>query len=382
MKAFLCLLAGVFALLQGYSREIPVLDPEDPQFAWMDERIAQDFAQVNKHISWKEYRSDLQLHKNADRLLRFRVINNEVRGPPCACYNMLAYLCRTYGLPDLDFLYWNQDGLTQTPKGHTPILTGIRRMGVENTILFGLVWIFDISNPSGPLNSAIQEIDDYYPFMDWSGRENKAFWRGAATDIWSGSGPYSIKNWTKHARGRAVALSLQYPDYVDAAFTFFHPFCCEDQDVGREQLEKTTPLSKPVSIREHLKYKYQLQIMGIIGNFPRDVWQLYSESVSFRHSYIDEVYWSHLIEPWKHYVPIKCSMDDLIEKIEFARAHDEEMQEIAKEGRLFASTHCMPEHIALYCYKVLLRYAQIMEAPQEDPPDAQSPQKKRLKHKG
>ena len=194
--------------------------------------------------------------------------------------------------------------------------------------------------------------------LPWSERENKLFWRGAATDVWI-AGSYSVDNWSKHVRGGAVALSMQFPDYIDAAFTLFHSFLTKEGAVGVEKLKKLVPMVERTSLSEHLKYKNQFQAMGIIGNFPRDVWQLYSESVSFRHPYIDEVYWSHLLKPWEHYIPIEVSLSDLIEKIDWARAHDAECYEMAKRARLFAEGHLMPEHIALYCYKVLLKYAQL-----------------------
>jgi hypothetical protein len=270
---------------------------------------------------------------------------------------MLEYLCETYGLPNIDFLYWQQDGPWLTLPGKVPILTGARSIGVKNTLLF-TDYLFDIKNPSGPWNHEREVIDDTFSLLPWAVRENKLFWRGTGSDLWS-AGPYSTSNWADHARGKPCFLSLKFPDLIDAAFVGFQHFLCTDGEEEVERLKLAAPMSQHVSLIDHLKYKYQLQITGLMANFPRDRWQFYSGNVVFRHPHPHEMYWYSLIKPWQHYIPIESSMDDLVSKIEWARLHDRECYDIAKAARIFAETHFMPEHIALYSYKVLLRYAHI-----------------------
>ena len=96
-----------------------------------------------------------------------------------------------------------------------------------------------------------------------------------------------------------------------------------------------------------------------MGVFQRDKWQFYSGCLVFRHPQPHEMYWHALIKPWVHYIPIDSWMDDLVMKIIWAIRNDERCREIAEAGLQFARTHCMPEHLALYSYKVLLRYAQL-----------------------
>ena len=67
------------------------------------------------------------------------------------------------------------------------------------------------------------------------------------------------------------------------------------------------------------------------------------------------------LSPWKHYVPVKSDLSDLPEKILWAKTHDEEAKLIADNAREFALTHIMPEHILLYCYKVLIKYASLQK---------------------
>jgi len=334
-----------------------VLDPNDPQFFWMDQLIEQDFAKVNQYITIENFEEAVQIHKGNSWVIHLRVRNNQVEGPGCLCRDLIEYLCRIYGLEDVDFLYWNQDGAWKAPLGKVPILMGARTNKIANTILFN-DWCFDISNKERGWRLEKQIIDREW--RKWELREAKLFWRGSGTDTWT-AGSYSVTNWAEHSRGKACYLSTLFPELLDAAFTGFAPWNCEEGAQTALALEKIVPFSPHVSLQDHLPYKYQLQIAGVMASYPRDRWQFYSESVVFRAPQPHEMYWYGLLEPWIHYIPIESSMDDLIAKILWARARDEKCRQIAEAGRHFAQTHFMPEHIALYCYKVLLRYAKIQK---------------------
>lgn len=58
------------------------------------------------------------------------------------------------------------------------------------------------------------------------------------------------------------------------------------------------------------------------------------------------------LEPYKHYIPIKKDLSDLVDKIKWAKENDEEAQQIAKKGQLFAFENLLPTNI--YCYYVIL----------------------------
>ena len=60
----------------------------------------------------------------------------------------------------------------------------------------------------------------------------------------------------------------------------------------------------------------------------------------FRQWYYDR------ISPWQHYVPVASDMSDLFEKIDWARAHPDEAEEIALRGQAFARTMTMESETA------------------------------------
>ena len=66
-------------------------------------------------------------------------------------------------------------------------------------------------------------------------------------------------------------------------------------------------------------------------------------------------YYEHfykLLVPWKHYVPVDTDLNDLLEQVEWARAEDEQAEEMAMNSIQFVKDHLLPEH--LYCYMIRL----------------------------
>lgn len=66
-------------------------------------------------------------------------------------------------------------------------------------------------------------------------------------------------------------------------------------------------------------------------------------------------YYEHFykdLEPWKHYVPFKSDLSDLVEKVKWAKDHDEEAHKIAMTGQEYARNNLLPHDI--FCYHAVL----------------------------
>jgi len=66
-------------------------------------------------------------------------------------------------------------------------------------------------------------------------------------------------------------------------------------------------------------------------------------------------YYEHFyneVEPWKHYVPFKSDLSDLVEKIQWAKENDVKAQIIARTGQKFAQENLMPQDV--FCYHAVL----------------------------
>ena len=59
-----------------------------------------------------------------------------------------------------------------------------------------------------------------------------------------------------------------------------------------------------------------------------------------------------------HYIPLSYDGSDLLEKIEWAREHDAEVQQIVANARAFAEENFTDENIACFVYRLLSLYAQ------------------------
>ena len=77
-----------------------------------------------------------------------------------------------------------------------------------------------------------------------------------------------------------------------------------------------------------------------------------------------EHFYSSLI-PWKHYVPVKADLSDLLEKIQWAKDHDEESLDITRRAAQFVRTHLTPHPVLCYHAQLLHRWSGLMRAPVE-----------------
>ena len=347
----------IFSFFNCYS--FPILDPSDPQYNWMDELIEMDFS--NKQlISKKQFDDSVNIFKDNIFIQHFIIRNNQViyvskekAEDNNACRKILTHLCASYGLPDLDLLWYSLDGLMEAPKGSTPIFTICRRKGIKNTILFGHPYSLDW------VDNMCKFVEDKIKNQEWDMLINKVYWRGNTTDgHYEYGGWYTPENWMLHPRGRACWLSLQYPHLIDAAFVVDPIFGLNLNKL--KILKKVLPTSDRVSYEISLDYKYQLLVAGIVSPWSSD-WKIHAGRVIFIHPMPWETYWDSLFKPWEHFIPIEPDYSDFIDKILWAIYHDEECKNMAIRSRNFMQTHANPEHMALYFYKVLLRYAKILD---------------------
>ena len=338
-----------------YPYSFPVLDPSDPKYIWVDDLVERDF--VDKlPITKKNLRDAIAQYEGNQWYQHFKIKDNRVEGPlePCLEFkNLLEYLCECYTLPDLELIIYCHDGLFESPVSSIPIFARSRRIGITNSILlnygYGLDWVDDMCN----------RVEEKIKNQNWDALKNKVHWRGNTTDGHGEyGGGYTIKNWTSHPRGKACWFSLKHPDLIDAAFVFDHYYGISENDLP-ELTEEVVPRASRISFEECLDYKYQLLISGVIFPWTSD-WKIHAGRVVFLNNMPWEVYWSPLFNAWEHFIPVAQDYSDFIKKVLWAENHKEECKSIANRSREFMQTHAKPEHMALYCYKILIRYAKML----------------------
>lgn len=115
-------------------------------------------------------------------------------------------------------------------------------------------------------------------------------------------------------RGAFVLLSIDHPDLIDANFTDFPgPMSNQIQRrVGKDKAIFTTP----ISLTDHLKYKYLLSADGTGASWKRIPFILFSNSLLFK-PYSEKIQWFYdKLIPGVNFVQIKDDLSDLFSKME------------------------------------------------------------------
>ena len=77
-----------------------------------------------------------------------------------------------------------------------------------------------------------------------------------------------------------------------------------------------------------LQHKYQINVDGTVAAY-RLPYLLVGDSVVLKQ---DSIYYEHFyneLQPWKHYIPVKSNLSDLLEKLKWAKDHDEEVRSVS-----------------------------------------------------
>ncbi|KAJ7677734.1 glycosyl transferase family 90-domain-containing protein [Mycena polygramma] len=163
----------------------------------------------------------------------------------------------------------------------------------------------------------------------WNAKIPRLYWRGK-----SSGGRISGSNYRAFPRFRAADIGRAHPDLMDVAISGFHDSLCgADCDAAKIKAEyNITGASVP---RENVyRYKYVLDVDG--NSFSgRYLGLLRSGSLVFKSTVFEE-YFSDWLRPFYHYIPVLPDLSDLVQKIEWAIANDEEARAIQEAGQAVA----------------------------------------------
>jgi hypothetical protein len=169
--------------------------------------------------------------------------------------------------------------------------------------------------------------------VDWSRRSDRVRWRGQTNG--PGGIDYSGSDalWDQSLLPRLrMVLILRNAEATDVAFA------------GSYRRELATKLRSDGLIAaripetDWINDKFALDIDGATNTWTNFLVRMHlgccvikvDSQYGYRQWYYDR------IRPWEHFVPVRSDMSDLVEKIEWARSHDQEARAIAANGRAFA----------------------------------------------
>jgi len=115
--------------------------------------------------------------------------------------------------------------------------------------------------------------------------------------------------------------------------------------------------SKFVSLVDHAKYKYLIDIQGR-GYSGRVKMLMFSGRTLFLADRKWKEFWYKELEPFVHYIPVKEDLSDLTERLDWAENNPEEAKKIAKNAKEFAKEHLTRDAAIDYFARVLIQCAE------------------------
>ncbi|KAJ7935547.1 glycosyl transferase family 90-domain-containing protein [Mycena leptocephala] len=150
---------------------------------------------------------------------------------------------------------------------------------------------------------------------------------------------------------------------------FAETHCTEDCD--RNHIIAEYDINGPQSPKEDVyKYKYLLDVDG--NTFSgRYLGLLKSGSLVFKSTVFDE-YFDDWLLPYQHYIPVLPDLSDVVEKVQWAIAHESEARVIQETGKLFTERVMTDSQNDCYFAMVLLEWARLQSYAKHPPPNSES----------
>ncbi|XP_046604805.1 protein O-glucosyltransferase 2-like isoform X1 [Neodiprion virginianus] len=164
--------------------------------------------------------------------------------------------------------------------------------------------------------------------LPWLAKVEKAFWRGRDSC---------------RERLDLIDIARKHPDLINASITNFFFF--------KNEIDKYGPRENHTSFFNFFDYKYQLNIDGSVAAY-RFPYLLAGDSLVFKQESKYYEFFYKQLRPYEHYIPIKKDLTDLVEKIRWAKQHDNIAYKVSRNGQLFARDNLMPQNI--FCYHAVL----------------------------
>eukprot|EP00930_Biecheleria_cincta_P001696 TRINITY_DN10280_c2_g1_i1.p1 TRINITY_DN10280_c2_g1~~TRINITY_DN10280_c2_g1_i1.p1 ORF type:complete len:572 (+),score=55.44 TRINITY_DN10280_c2_g1_i1:35-1717(+) len=158
-------------------------------------------------------------------------------------------------------------------------------------------------------------------------------------------------------RVRLCELSGRSPELVDAKLAYVP----ESYDSIRDMAEKRGFVAHYSKMEEQGRFRYLMSTDGSTIDDTRIYWMLSSGSVVFKQVTPLVPYGIPGLEPWKHFVPVREDLADLLAKVRWARAHDAACREMAERAMTFAKTYFTEDHILFYIWQAIQRYQTLIK---------------------
>jgi hypothetical protein len=252
-------------------------------------------------------RNELYFYKGLNDNFGYDTNNYELK----SCYKHSFWWTKKYDQGDCDVI-------------DIPCLT-ISADGIDNQQLPALVKVRYINDEKGGIVCPVEynrhwdyKKNLYSDDIKWHQKLTTCVWRGTPTGIHqdSSSLPHEWKN-------LRMKFCYKYREKYDVGIT-----CNWDK-------WDATYIKPNLTIKEMLKYKYQISIPGNDKDSGLN-WKLASNSlVLMAKPTIESWLMEGLLQPYVHYIPLKDDYSDLDDIINWCRNNDNKCQEIVRNANTF-----------------------------------------------
>ena len=116
------------------------------------------------------------------------------------------------------------------------------------------------------------------------------------------------------------------------------------------------PKKKIEPFARNCEHKHLLHIDGNVAS-SRLASELHLGGTVFKQDSFSSEYFYPLLRPWTHYVPVKANLQDVPEKLAWARRNPRQAEAIAQNGKRFATRHLHKHAVACYWWQLLRAFA-------------------------
>jgi hypothetical protein len=179
--------------------------------------------------------------------------------------------------------------------------------------------------------------------VEWDKKYERAVFRGSSTGCAVGDNNIRIK---------ASKLSLKYPDLLDAGVVSFNRKIKKALGKPLQIIIPDIKKASFMSIEEKAKYKYILNLDGHVSAF-RLGHEFSLKSVILIPKSQYYLWFSFLLIPYEHFVPINEDLSDLITQIKWCKENDKKCKKIALNGYNFYKKYLERDGVFDYMVKIL-----------------------------
>lgn len=198
-------------------------------------------------------------------------------------------------------------------------------------------------------------VDYKHNFYTWNNKIPIAVFRGSST----GSGVTTETNIRLKACYMTHLLDKKYNGknpYLDAGINKWNLRFRKLKNNNR--LQSIDPNKLPFSLRNSLtyeeqsKYKYILHLDGHVSAFRLSNELSFGSVILFPESKW-KLWYSHLLKPYVHFVPIHKDLSNLVEQIKWCQSNDDQCKEISQNALKFYEKYLCRESILDYCQHLI-----------------------------